>query len=573
MSGPEIPETVVAQETPAAEPNTGEPTVEASEASEASGEGGEGGEVEAAEGESEAADAAPGEPGKRKRRRRGKGGGAAGPNANAGERQGGGNNEKPRDERRDGVGLELQKLVELATKYPEIGPPLAELAYKIEHPEVGDQVVRMGLDRSGEAGGLGLEYHLVTVNSARREGRWLDALAKIGEAAKAYAKADKHANGDEIRLLQLVRIGFNVVLFDAKDMSAAPVLAGPLAEVLPALEDKLGTDPLFHVLLAQTLWFSDRARAEAAWELACTQKDPELAWNARGTWAKEAEKDGMRAEGIYRRGLDVAPQSAILHHNLAQTLLDRAEAPDVDVEAARRLLREVDDHLRLALREEGPRGLRRHVHATRDRLFALRNSLPGGRHGGGNAGAPHQRRERAPEVEAQPPREFHPGDVVTGRVCSLAPYGAFVAIGGGMVGMVHKSELAHGPVGDVAQLLKIGDELEVKVLELTPQQGGRPRIALSRRALLPVPAGHVERPRQELRGGGGGGGGDRGNFNNNRGPGGPRGGNDRGHGGPPRRDRDQHPPPSGPPAGKFLAAGKVSLGELLLAKLKEQEGK
>lgn len=78
----------------------------------------------------------------------------------------------------------------------------------------------------------------------------------------------------------------------------------------------------------------------------------------------------------------------------------------------------------------------------------------------------------------------------------------------------------------------------------------------------------VERPRQEFRGGGGGGGRDN-NRGDNRGPGGPRGG----HGGPPRRDRDQHPPPSGPPAGKFLAAGKISLGELLLAKLKEQEGK
>lgn len=540
MSGPEIPETVVAEEAATAEPNTGEPVAEGAEEVEAAGE--------------ESSD--PAEPGKKRRRRRGKGGGGANAEGQKGP--------SPRDDRREGVGIELQKLVELATKYPEIGPPLAELAYKIEHPEVGDQVVRMGLDRSTESGGLGLEYHLVTVHTARRESRWLDALAKIGEAAKAYAKATTHAPGDEVRLLQLVRIGFNVILFDAKDMSAAPVLAGPLAEVLPGLEGALGNDPLFHVLLAQTMWFSDRARAEAAWEVACSRQDAELAWNSRGTWAKEAEKDGMRAEGIYRRGLDVAPQSAILHHNLAQTLLDRAEAPDVDVEAARRLLREVDDHLRLALREDGPRGLRRHVHATRDRLFALRNSLPGGRHGGGG----QQQRQRAPEPEPLPPREVHPGDVVTGRVCSLAPYGAFVALGGGMVGMVHKSELAHGPVGDVAQLLKIGDELEVKVLELTPQQGGRPRIALSRRALLPVPPGHVERPRQEFRGGGGGGGRDN-NRGDNRGPGGPRGG----HGGPPRRDRDQHPPPSGPPAGKFLAAGKISLGELLLAKLKEQEGK
>src|SRR5690606_8502669 len=41
---------------------------------------------------------------------------------------------------------ELTKLVELSAKYPEIGPPLADLCFKIGQPQHANRIVRMGLE-------------------------------------------------------------------------------------------------------------------------------------------------------------------------------------------------------------------------------------------------------------------------------------------------------------------------------------------------------------------------------------------------------------------------------------------
>src|SRR5262249_51219704 len=120
----------------------------------------------------------------------------------------------------------------------------------------------------------------------------------------------------------------------------------------------------------------DRERSEKEWDRAGEGEDSEHAWNARGTWYKEAERDADKAERAYRQGLERAPQSALLMHNLAQLLLEKAARPDISVEDTHRLLRQADALLRNALRQESPRGLRRHVHATRDRLATLRASLP-----------------------------------------------------------------------------------------------------------------------------------------------------------------------------------------------------
>jgi predicted RNA-binding protein with RPS1 domain len=164
----------------------------------------------------------------------------------------------------------------------------------------------------------------------------------------------------------------------------------------------------------------------------------------------------------------------LLLHNLGQLLVDKAERPDVDVERARRLLNEAEQVLRAALREESPKGLRRHVHATRDRLGALRSSLPPRR-------GP---REEAPEPEREP----EAGEVLQGRVRSLAAFGAFVSLPGCGTGLLHKSEIAHEPIDDPAQALEVGQEIEVKVMEVSRKEG-KLRIALSRRALLPKPEG------------------------------------------------------------------------------------
>ncbi len=80
-------------------------------------------------------------------------------------------------------------------------------------------------------------------------------------------------------------------------------------------------------------------------------------------------------------------------------------------------------------------------------------------------------------------REAEVGEVYKGKVTRLMNFGAFVEILPGKEGLVHISNIAHERVNKVEDVLKIGDEVEVKVTEID-QQG---RINLSRKALLEKP--------------------------------------------------------------------------------------
>ncbi len=76
--------------------------------------------------------------------------------------------------------------------------------------------------------------------------------------------------------------------------------------------------------------------------------------------------------------------------------------------------------------------------------------------------------------------EAEVGRVYKGIVKTIKDFGAFVEIIPGTDGLVHISELANERVAKVTDVLKEGDEIEVKVLEVD----GRGRIRLSRKALL-----------------------------------------------------------------------------------------
>ena len=76
------------------------------------------------------------------------------------------------------------------------------------------------------------------------------------------------------------------------------------------------------------------------------------------------------------------------------------------------------------------------------------------------------------------------GTTYTGTVAKIADFGAFVDFMGNKTGLLHISQIAHERVNKVADYLKVGQELEVKVLEVD-RQG---RIRLSRKALLDAPA-------------------------------------------------------------------------------------
>ncbi len=110
------------------------------------------------------------------------------------------------------------------------------------------------------------------------------------------------------------------------------------------------------------------------------------------------------------------------------------------------------------------------------------------------------------------------GKVYKGIVKTIVDFGAFVEYLPGKDGLLHISELEHFRVGNVEDVLQLGDEIEVKLVEVDSRSG---KVRLSRKALLPVPEGmenmqRDERPRSGDRGGdrggnrGGGGRGGRG---------------------------------------------------------------
>ena len=79
------------------------------------------------------------------------------------------------------------------------------------------------------------------------------------------------------------------------------------------------------------------------------------------------------------------------------------------------------------------------------------------------------------------------GDVMEGQVTRLVPFGAFVDIGG-IEGLVHISQISHQRVNDPADVLKEGQEIQVKVLEIQNLgQGRSERISLSLKALAKDP--------------------------------------------------------------------------------------
>jgi small subunit ribosomal protein S1 len=71
------------------------------------------------------------------------------------------------------------------------------------------------------------------------------------------------------------------------------------------------------------------------------------------------------------------------------------------------------------------------------------------------------------------------GDLRTGRVTSLADFGAFVNIGGAD-GLVHVSEISYDRITHPSEALKVGDEVKVKIISIDKE---RRRIGLSIRQL------------------------------------------------------------------------------------------
>ncbi len=87
---------------------------------------------------------------------------------------------------------------------------------------------------------------------------------------------------------------------------------------------------------------------------------------------------------------------------------------------------------------------------------------------------------RAIEIIEALTKEVEIGSIHTGKATRLMPFGAFVEILPGKEGMVHISELADYRVDKVEDIVKVGDEITVKVIDIDNMG----RIKLSRRAVL-----------------------------------------------------------------------------------------
>ncbi len=140
------------------------------------------------------------------------------------------------------------------------------------------------------------------------------------------------------------------------------------------------------------------------------------------------------------------------------------------------------------------------------------------------------------------------GKTYTGTVTRIIPIGAFVQILPGKEGLVHISQLARERVNAVEDVVNLGDNLDVKVMEID-EKG---RLNLSHKALLNGGADDYDAPRGRDRGGDRGGdrGRDRGGFNRggfNRG-GGDRGPVERSDAGPASAESDSTPPAGDPGA-------------------------
>jgi small subunit ribosomal protein S1 len=123
--------------------------------------------------------------------------------------------------------------------------------------------------------------------------------------------------------------------------------------------------------------------------------------------------------------------------------------------------------------------------------------------------------------ETDIPSRYEPGDVVRGKVTKLTNFGVFVELEPGLEGLLHISELADHKVDSPEEVVKVGDEIEVKILRVDRTDR---KIGLSRKKAqwtrpegerdeghgpgesVEAPAREKEKETKELKGGLGGGG-------------------------------------------------------------------
>ncbi len=81
------------------------------------------------------------------------------------------------------------------------------------------------------------------------------------------------------------------------------------------------------------------------------------------------------------------------------------------------------------------------------------------------------------------------GDTIKAPISRISQFGAFMDLDGGIQGLIHLSEISHGVVKDIREHVKVGEEVEAKIINFEPT---KKRIGLSLKALIPAPEGVKE---------------------------------------------------------------------------------
>ena len=80
------------------------------------------------------------------------------------------------------------------------------------------------------------------------------------------------------------------------------------------------------------------------------------------------------------------------------------------------------------------------------------------------------------------PEKYHVGDVIKGKVVRIVSFGAFVEVEKEVDGLVHVSQISNEWLENPTSALKVGEEIEAKILEIDPE---KEKMTLSIKALLP----------------------------------------------------------------------------------------
>ncbi|MFC0559597.1 S1 domain-containing RNA-binding protein [Halalkalibacter alkalisediminis] len=87
------------------------------------------------------------------------------------------------------------------------------------------------------------------------------------------------------------------------------------------------------------------------------------------------------------------------------------------------------------------------------------------------------------------------GSKLQGKVTGITHFGAFVELPGGSTGLVHISEVADNYVKDINEILKVGDEVLVKVVNV--EKDGKIGLSIRKAVDRPAAPERPSRPRPE----------------------------------------------------------------------------